>query len=49
MKHGNRSGGCPRTDQKDQNGLGRLEWESDHAQMNWSDLCRDLDRSGDLK
>ena len=49
MKHSDCPGRRPGTDQKDHIGLGVLKWEPDHAQMRWSGLCQDLDRSGDPK
>ena len=49
MKHVDGSARCLKTDRKDQNSHDGLKWESNHNQMKWSDLCRDLDRSGNPK
>ena len=49
MQHGNWSGCRLKIDQKDQNGIDGLKWDSNHDQTKWSDLRRNLDCSGDPK
>ena len=49
LEHGNCPGRRPEPDQRDQIGFAGLKWKFKQSQTKWSDICRNLDGSGNPK